>query len=104
MQPLDGKPTRRGLRQAARGFPTGRRATHPVEVTPGRGHARREWDALMAVVFAGRRATEPPPAESACAKCQLPIRLLGCIWTDPDGCINCLADLSAAYTPHQPEE
>jgi hypothetical protein len=37
-----------------------------------------------------------------CRKCHLRITMLGGMWTDPDGGTCCTADLSAAYTPHEP--
>ena len=63
MRPLNGKPTRRGMRRAMRGVPTGRRGSHQVQVTPGRKHERRAWDALMAAVFAAKR---PGPDDITC--------------------------------------
>jgi len=46
---------RRERRRAWKGIPTGRRATRVVQTTRGRHQKAREWDALIAVVFAGRK-------------------------------------------------
>lgn len=47
--------------------------------------------------------SKPTAAQSfTCRKCHQGIKLLGGTWTDEDGCTNCLADLSAVYTPHDP--
>lgn len=43
-------------------------------------------------------------AAATCRHCSQPIELLSGDWTDPDGCTNCMADLSAVYAPHQPKE
>jgi len=40
----------------------------------------------------------------SCRHCGQSIELLGGDWTDPDGCTNCMADTSAVYAPHQPED
>jgi hypothetical protein len=47
MRPPDGKPTRRGMRRARRGMPTGRRATHAVQTTYGRHQRDRDWRETM---------------------------------------------------------
>jgi len=46
---------RRERRRAWKGTPTGRRATRIVHTTYGRHQKAREWDALIAVVFAARK-------------------------------------------------
>lgn len=41
-------------------------------------------------------------AVSTCQACGRHIILAGGMWTDDDWTTNCLADLSAIYTPHKP--
>jgi hypothetical protein len=47
-----------------------------------------------------------PAALSTCRKCRERIKLIGGVWTAPDGLglSNCMADTSAAWAPHEPEE
>lgn len=53
MQPAgDPRYWRKGQRRAWRGTPRGRRATHRVETTYGRGQQRRDWLAMWAAVMA----------------------------------------------------
>lgn len=66
MRPLDGKPTRRGLRRAARGVPTGRRATHVVETTYGHQQRVRDAQAEHSAFCAERRRQL-----ERCACCEL---------------------------------
>lgn len=57
MRPLNGKPTRRGLRRASRGLPHGRRATHQVLTTYGRHQRARDWAAQWALIREQERAS-----------------------------------------------
>lgn len=62
MRPLDGKPTRRGMRRAMRGTPTGRRATHRAQTTYGRHQRdadhRARWALNLALIAALRGQNE----------------------------------------------
>jgi hypothetical protein len=59
MRPHDDGPRRKAARQARKGVPTGRRATHPVITTYGRGQARRDHLARWA---AATREQETSPS------------------------------------------
>jgi hypothetical protein len=39
---------------------------------------------------------------ATCATCSQEITLLGGLWTDPDGCVVCLASPGASLTDHAP--
>lgn len=45
-----------------------------------------------------------PAAQSTCAGCGLDVRLLGGVWTGPDGDTACMAGPASEYTSHIPQE
>lgn len=55
MRPPDGQPSRRESRRAWKGMPLGRRSTHQVETTYGKGQKRREREAEFSAFCAHRR-------------------------------------------------
>jgi hypothetical protein len=75
----------------------------PADWRARHAQRKRERDAAFGILHAMGTLAEREVPESTCTKCRLPVKLIGGIWTDPDGTINCPADLSTAYTPHEPE-
>jgi hypothetical protein len=54
----------RDQRRAWRGTPAGRRATHQVRTTYGRGQERRDWEAQWAAVAASPAPFSPRTQEA----------------------------------------
>lgn len=82
--------------------------TGPWDLTAAQ---RRQFREAHAEAKRTRPPSKPVPAEgqtATCRKCHLVITMLGGDWTctegDMYGLTNCGADLSAPYTPHEPEE
>ena len=57
------------------------------------------------VTYSLGNVSETVEAETGtCRHCRQPITLLWDDWTDPDGCTNCMSNMSADYAPHAPSQ
>lgn len=72
MRPENTRIWRKHTRRAARGVPTVRRATHPIQATYGHQQRDRDWRAAWAVMRAEFEAQKTTRAVQVCMACGHP--------------------------------